>query len=184
MKTCNKCNVPKDETEFYRYSKTNGLRPLCKVCHKAECTARAKADPKGTNERTKAWRAAHPDRASEISRAWQLRHPEQSKNISIKGLYNIDFDALWDAQKGLCACCGEAMVRSGRTKMSVCVDHDRSCCPGKKSCGKCVRGMIHWRCNLMLGYSSDEPKLLRAAADYVEQWQQRRPISESVYTHG
>ena len=44
----------------------------------------------------------------------------------------------------------DAMIKMGcKMKMSgsvcggaLCVDHDHKCCPGKKSCGKCVRGIL------------------------------------------
>ncbi len=178
MRTCSKCGDPKDEEkEFYKNSRTGKYHSWCKSCHKADSTARAKADPEGTNARSKTWRAAHPGRASEIARAWQLRNPEQFRAIQRKGLYNIDFDTMWAEQQGLCACCSEPMLPTGREMDSVCVDHNRACCPDKKSCGKCVRGLIHWRCNLMLGYAQDKPEALRCAAEYLEK---RQPPVESL----
>lgn len=176
MRVCTKCGVAKDEAEFYRDSRSkDGLRAWCKPCHKADCAARAAADPENTNARSKRWREAHPGRASEISRTWQLRHPEQFRQSTFKGKYNVDWDALWRAQNGLCACCGSEMLPTGREKTSACVDHDRACCPGPKSCGKCVRGLIHWGCNLVLGYAKDNDTLLMAAAQYIVQWRGRSP---------
>ena len=48
------------------------------------------------------------------------------------------------------------------------VDHDRSCCPGDVSCPKCRRGILCAWCNNTLGYSFDNPAILRAAAAYLE----------------
>ncbi len=179
-KKCSKCGDPKDLAEFYVYSSTGKPHARCKECHKADCTARAAADPEGTNARSKAWRAAHPGRASQIARDWQLRNPEQYRAIQRKRKYNIDFDAMWVEQKGICACCGTAMLPTGRELLSVCVDHDKSCCPDDTSCGKCVRGLIHWRCNVVLGYMKDDPAPLRRAAEYLEKRQTPVERSDSL----
>lgn len=48
------------------------------------------------------------------------------------------------------------------------VDHDHNCCPGPKSCGRCVRGFLCNGCNTAIGRANDDPKRLRAAADYLE----------------
>lgn len=50
------------------------------------------------------------------------------------------------------------------------IDHDHSCCPSGRSCGKCVRGAICANCNIMLGMSADSAETLRAAADYLDGW--------------
>jgi hypothetical protein len=92
------------------------------------------------------------------------------------GRFNIDFGALWGAQQGLCLSCGGVMQRSGKQPDSVVVDHDRSCCPDRKSCGKCVRGLIHWSCNVMLGNAKDDPNVLRAAADYLDRWRTKKGV--------
>ncbi len=173
MKRCSKCGHDKDETEFYRYAKSDKLRASCKVCINGANLARQAANPEKYNARTNAWRTKNPGRASAISRAWQLRHPEQFKAIVYRGRYKIDFAAMWDAQEGKCASCHEPMLRGGKDPRSVCVDHDRACCPGGKSCGKCVRGLIHRNCNLVLGYAKDDLKVLRSAVAYLEQWGHR-----------
>lgn len=41
-------------------------------------------------------------------------------------------------------------------------------CPGKSSCGQCVRALLCHRCNLAIGGFSDNPDLLRAAISYLE----------------
>lgn len=179
MKTCTKCGDAKEENEenFYRIKRTGKFRSCCKACHNADNIARAAANPGVHNARSKAWRDAHPEQHIATVRAWQRRNPERFQANTKRYQYGIDFDALWVAQNGLCASCHEPMTRNGKEIDSVCVDHDRSCCSGKKSCGKCVRGLIHRNCNLVLGYAKDDVKVLRCAIEYLERWQSR-PASE------
>ena len=77
------------------------------------------------------------------------------------------------AQGGVCQISGqpETSVSSTTGKVyPLAVDHDRSCCPGYKSCGKCLRGLIRRNLNVALGMFGDDPELLRAAADYIESY--------------
>ena len=70
------------------------------------------------------------------------------------------YDAMLANQGGACAICLEDRPLN--------VDHDHSCCPGERSCGKCVRGLLCRRCNYtILGAAKDDPELLRRASDYV-----------------
>lgn len=48
------------------------------------------------------------------------------------------------------------------------VDHDHACCPGRITCGKCIRGHLCVDCNLGLGRFKDSPELLRKAITYLE----------------
>ncbi len=86
--------------------------------------------------------------------------------------YQIDFNALWAKQQGLCAVCGTLMLPKGKNPMSVVVDHDHGCCPPNRSCGSCVRGLIHQRCNVILGASGDDLKLLHDAIAYLKRWRE------------
>lgn len=73
---------------------------------------------------------------------------------------------LLESQGGHCAICSatDPATPSGNWN----VDHDHACCPGRKSCGQCVRGLLCSRCNVMLGMSLDRPGILRDAAVYLE----------------
>lgn len=66
-------------------------------------------------------------------------------------------------QQGGCGICG----RSKPGQKGWTVDHDRSCCPGDKSCEECRRGILCQWCNNVLGYAFDSPEVLRRAAEYV-----------------
>lgn len=78
-----------------------------------------------------------------------------------------DYYALLAAQGGGCAVCG-SLDPFG--KGSFHVDHDHSCCPGERTCGECVRGLLCHFCNFMLGNAKDTPDVLRAGADYLEKF--------------
>lgn len=82
------------------------------------------------------------------------------------GLTLESFDALLDAQGGACAICRKPCPRGG----ALSVDHDHTCCPeSDRSCGECVRGLLCRPCNVALGNLRDDPKILRRAAEYLEQ---------------
>ena len=55
--------------------------------------------------------------------------------------------------------------------MSWNVDHDHKCCPGNKSCGKCIRGILCHLCNKGIGLLGDDPLLLSSAVLYLERFQ-------------
>lgn len=75
------------------------------------------------------------------------------------------YAALLQAQGGGCAICGTD--RPGNRSQLLNVDHDHACCPGGKSCGECVRGLLCAPCNVGLGAFRDNPDRMVAAAAYL-----------------
>jgi hypothetical protein len=63
------------------------------------------------------------------------------------GLTLADYETLFIVQGGVCAICHQP---PGAQRLSV--DHDHACCPGYRSCGKCIRGLLCARCNSSLGW--------------------------------
>lgn len=74
------------------------------------------------------------------------------------------YDAMLEAQGGGCAICNG----TNPSDRPLFVDHDHACCPGVKTCWKCVRGLLCHKCNSALGMFNDDPALLRAAMTYLE----------------
>lgn len=73
-----------------------------------------------------------------------------------------DYRQMLAAQGGTCAICD-------RVPAEFCIDHDHGCCPERKrSCGKCIRGLLCPDCNGALGLMADAPERLRRAASYLE----------------
>jgi hypothetical protein len=80
------------------------------------------------------------------------------------GITVEQYDAMHEAQRGLCAICGRP-ERSlggvkGKTPSPLAIDHDH--CTGK------IRGLLCSFCNRALGCFGDDPALVRAAADYLD----------------
>lgn len=152
-KKCSKCALVKPVDEFGKARNTKtGLASRCKVCDrksKAESNARVK-ERMGSAWRdrqagyTAKYRERHPDRVAEYER----RH-----NLEYKfGLKIPEYEALLADQGGVCAACG-----SSPESKRLAVDHDRTCCPGTRSCGRCVRGLLCSNCNTALGLVKDDP---------------------------
>jgi hypothetical protein len=79
--------------------------------------------------------------------------------------YSIDpaqYQAMVTLQGGRCAIC-----KAPRSRRRLAVDHDHRCCSGKKSCGKCVRGLLCGPCNSAIGLMRDDPELMIEAATYL-----------------
>jgi hypothetical protein len=89
------------------------------------------------------------------------------RNLIIVRRYGITvdrYDEMLAEQGGGCAICRRP---PGATSLHV--DHDHKCCPTrKKSCGRCVRGLLCEDCNRGIGMLKDDPELLIRAAEYVK----------------
>ena len=141
---------PQPIAQFSRNSRiTFGLEGKCKTCQRRDA------------ER---WRAEHPEPRYDA---------EYQRNHHLMRQYGItanQYDALLANQGGVCAVCRRPeriqTRRSGKPSY-LAVDHARSCCSGKKSCGRCIRGLLCFDCNTAIG-RLDDGQLLRAAVDYVE----------------
>jgi hypothetical protein len=105
-------------------------------------------------------------------RAQQERTTAQIRNMNLRryGLTLEQFEARLAEQDGKCAICGT--TEPGPRGWHV--DHDHTCCAGKKTCGQCIRGILCASCNWGIGNLKDDPEIIRAALDYVLAYRTRR----------
>jgi hypothetical protein len=90
---------------------------------------------------------------------------QRERNSKFKK-YNITeeiYTEMFSSQGGVCAVCGD----KSKSDWNLCIDHDHSCCPGERSCGKCVRGLLCHRCNTALGLLRDSPSYIESLLDYA-----------------
>ena len=95
-------------------------------------------------------------------------HPDYNRAVKLHLLYKMslsEYNELLGSQGGRCAICGKVPEEGER---ALAVDHDHNCCPGKESCGQCVRGLLCYRCNVLLGYAGDSPQVLSSAVQYLQ----------------
>ena len=106
-------------------------------------------------------------RAADYNRRYHQENPEARRRSDLMRHYGItleEFDAMHEAQTGLCAACGQPESR--RTPSGgvapLHVDHDHE--TGR------VRRLLCYHCNNALGHFRDDPDLMRRAADYIEEF--------------
>lgn len=161
-KFCKKCSTEKSISEFYAHPKTaDRLQEKCKECAKAAMRERHTANAPEINAALRQARKNDPERFRAVELARMGMTPERYADI-------------YAMQRGLCAICGQPA--------QLAIDHDHDCCAQKRDiCGACNRGLLCTSCNNGLGRFKDNPDILRAAADYLDEWKKRQANS-LVYT--
>jgi hypothetical protein len=116
--------------------------------------------------RCKKWRQDNQD--------WYKDWAEKNKDRRVAANRKCDhqmlpeeFDRKFQDQDGKCAICKQPLKRPD-------IDHDHSCCPGRKSCGKCTRGLLCRSCNTFLGLAKESPEILNNAILYVNQYKKEQ----------
>lgn len=107
------------------------------------------------------WRAKNP----EYQRKWKEANPEAQPVYRLTHKFGIgiaEYNRMLVAQGGVCAICGS---EAGERMLAV--DHDHRCCPGDRSCGSCIRGLLCHGCNVTLGVVRDDVGRLMAMVGYL-----------------
>src|SRR5215467_2780883 len=127
----------------------------------------------------------HPGNSREYQREYQRARRMTAEGrqklvaSNLKRMHGItleQYDALYQGQRGLCALCRKSMVRAytlestgkrGPKRRSANIDHDPACCPGRTSCGRCIRGLLCSQCNTGIGQLRHSVELMRLAIEYL-----------------
>ena len=124
------------------------------------------------------WKQKNVEKHKEMSRKsvarWRERNPDKgnARAVRLPRLYGIfldQYEELLTKQGGVCAICQrrETRVQCG-VLQPLAIDHDHKCCPEKKSCGRCIRGLLCESCNLALGLLGEDPQRIHAVLLYLQ----------------
>lgn len=152
----------------------------CDVCREAKAVKRKEYQSSKAWEYQKTYRqrlkennpeqfARMNELNSKIKKASYAKDPEKSRWHTIHKKYKLTKQLYLDIleqQGGACAICKRKPKRYWLS-----VDHDHSCCPGIKTCGNCVRGLLCSSCNSFLGRVSDSAEPL---IEYLETYSKER----------
>ena len=170
-KICSRCKVEKPKTDFRKDGKRlDGLYPYCGDCTRDYYGNKPQQPSGWTSKRQydKARREALKENPGEYA--------EYNRANMLWTMYRMtieDYDRLLVVQDGRCGICQrvlsalEHLGSNGKPERFFAVDHDHSCCPGPKSCGQCIRGLLCRHCNTGLGLFADDPDRLNAALKWV-----------------
>lgn len=106
------------------------------------------------------------------------RTPEYQRQRSMQFCYGLSpeaFQALCTLQNNKCAICRLPFTDTPT------VDHDHACCANrKKTCGKCVRGLLCMNCNAGMGNFGDNIQLLLNAVDYLRRYNEHSALAATA----
>jgi hypothetical protein len=97
-------------------------------------------------------------------RAYRKANPYDPAD-GLKQKHGITMGAWWELyrlQDGRCYLCGNPLPAD---PSKVHLDHDHRCCPPRRSCQYCRRGLACLPCNMLIGHAGDDPDRLRRVAD-------------------
>ena len=161
MKTCSKCGIKKQLSEFKKHKlHFDGVYSQCKLCVKS-----VRSTPE---YRKKAWSSAKVWREKNPSKvkAWAKKFRESEhgkkyiKSDFLKRLYGVDlevFNKMFFEQSGCCAICKKHQSELSR---GLSVDHNHKT--------KEVRGLLCGKCNTALGLFDESTELLLIATQYLK----------------
>ena len=168
MFKCSTCKEMLPRDSFGKDSQASrGFSYRCKNCMRKKNNGQ-REDPEVRERRrlqTMAWREANPDKV----KALREKSKDSTRDAYLERTYKLSlesYEEMLATQEGGCALCQKTPEENGK-KLSV--DHDHACCPGKRSCGKCVRGLLCDACNHSIGRMDDDVERLQAAINYIKE---------------
>jgi hypothetical protein len=142
--------------------------PICIQCKKApKHKANARCLP-CNNKYSRSKRDLVKER--ERTHIYRMKNKVARRKYDYKIFYKItveDYERMLKEQNYACAIC---KTPQSELKYRLSVDHNHNCCFGRRTCGKCVRGLLCFSCNVSLGKFKESKELLNNAIRYLDYW--------------
>jgi hypothetical protein len=172
MKKCIKCNINQSLEDFPKSSSSrDGRHSYCKKCmvqqrmNKYEYK-RKRMTTTLTHKQCRLCEEVLPlNKYSDLNKTYCKECSSFLGHKRVLARYRLTVDEyvnMLKEQNYVCKICG------GKEDKRLSVDHDHSCCPGKETCGNCIRGLLCSYCNKTLGMAKDDPKILKKMIQYLE----------------
>lgn len=180
LKMCTQCEEYKNLFEFHKYSASkDGLKQICKKCVK-------EYDDKEHDPKRVFPNRYRKDGFILCRRCDEFKPPEsfsnRNDNKKIKKTYckkctiyighvrsydkykitPEDYLEMEKSQGGVCKIC-----KNDNNGKRLMVDHDHKCCPGVRTCGRCIRGLLCKNCNWALGNAKEDILILQKMIEYL-----------------
>jgi hypothetical protein len=163
IKRCIKCGADLALVDFCKDTRSpDGRCSWCRSCQKKQRD--------GTSPARKRYAASYRKSNGEQLRLKRRQkyatNPDAAWIAWLKQGYGLSLDryqALLAAQNGKCANLG----CKSETPKRFHVDHNHACCPGRRSCGKCVRGLLCGPCNTAAGLLKDNQEAVAGLGLYL-----------------
>ena len=164
-KTCTKCEVEKEISEYYYRADKNSYISRCKKCTLEDAKEKYAKDATPLSEdelaRSHAYHAANKDARNARARGVRAANPDRQRNRKLIQRFGItldEYNKMHDAQAGLCKICGNPEELDRR----LAVDHNHE--TGK------VRGLLCFKCNVILGHiEATGIAMIAKVLDYLDE---------------
>lgn len=162
-KLCRHCDQELPASEFTRdRTRPDGLDPYCRSCSAEKYAAR--------RAQHLAWQRKYVAENHELVKRRKRTHyaanRERLRAEQDKTRFGIESRDEYAAARGsACEICGTGTPGGKFNRWAI--DHDQHCCPGRRSCSKCVRGILCHQCNPGIGLLGEDSDRLYGAAIYV-----------------
>jgi hypothetical protein len=155
---------------FHRHPQTKDrLDTRCKPCfhdrisykrktpaEKRKAVERTDHYRKRNSEKIKAWRREYESRP-EVRERTRL-YAKRKRTEYVYGITNEQVSEILERQNGLCGLCKEPLEKGRRQT----IDHNHR--TGK------VRGILHQKCNTILGFHESNPSLYSKILEYLKEY--------------
>lgn len=177
MKKCKRCENWRSVEDFSSdKTRADGKHPYCKLCRSIDNKRYISENPEAREKKRRRsydWKINNPERYNRLIKKWKLENSEHKSMLDRKSQlwshYKMTIETyleMLESQGGRCVICNK--------NKKLYVDHDHSCCVDKTTCGKCVRGLICQKCNMMMHYIDEYDEYLEIGREYSKRYKDLR----------